>query len=278
MNGVSQIHTKLLKTQLFRSFYDIFPTKFQNKTNGVTHRRWIGCTNPGLAQLYTDELGNKDWMTDLELTKKLLSKLDDAQFRERWNDIKQHNKRKLIEVINERMDIELREDSILDVMVKRIHEYKRQLMNALYVGYKYLQLKEMSPEEREKATPRSVLIAGKAAPGYVNAKRIIKLINMIAEVVNADSETNEYLKLVFFSNYNVSHAEQIIPAADICQHISTVGTEASGTSNMKFCMNGAILLGTMDGSNIEIADEIGKENIVTFGTEIDEIEGVLKKV
>ncbi len=131
MNGVSQIHTKLLKTQLFRSFYDIFPTKFQNKTNGVTHRRWIGCTNPGLAQLYTDELGSKDWMTDLELTKKLLSKLDDAQFRERWNDIKQHNKRKLIEVINERMDIELREDSILDVMVKRIHEYKRQLMNAL---------------------------------------------------------------------------------------------------------------------------------------------------
>ena len=212
------------------------------------------------------------------MIKPLIENIDDPEFREKWNDIKQKNKRRLIEHIKERVGITLKEDSVFDVMVKRIHEYKRQLMNAFYVAYRYLRLKKMSPEERKKTTSRSVIIGGKAAPSYVNAKRIIKLINMIAKVVNEDSDTKDYLKLIFFPNYNVSHAEKIIPAADICQHISTAGTEASGTSNMKFCMNGAILLGTMDGANIEIMEEIGEENIVTFGVSVEEVEEIKEKV
>jgi len=278
VNGVSAVHSDLLKTDLFKNFYEIFPDKFQNKTNGVTHRRWIACANPDLGQLYTDQLGTKDWLTNLELIKPLIEKLDDAEFREKWNDIKQKNKRRLISWIHKKTGVTLKEESMSDVQVKRIHEYKRQFMNAFYVVYRYLQLKEASPEERKAIVPRSVLIGGKSAPGYVNAKRIIRLILAIAKVINEDPDTKDYLNLIFLPNYSVTSAEVIIPAADVCQQISTAGTEASGTSNMKFCMNGAMILGTMDGANIEIAEEVGMDNIVTFGASVEEVDEIRTKM
>jgi len=278
VNGVSAVHSDLLKTDLFRHFYELYPEKFQNKTNGVTHRRWIACANPDLGQFYTDQLGSKDWLTNLELIKPLIEKIDDPDFREKWNDIKQKNKRRLIKWIQKKTGVLLREESMFDVQVKRIHEYKRQFMNAFYVVYRYLQLKEASPEKRKAFVPRSVLVGGKAAPGYVNAKRVIKLILAIAKVINQDPDTKDYLNLIFLPNYSVTAAEVIIPAADICQQISTAGTEASGTSNMKFCMNGAMILGTMDGANIEIAEEVGMENIITFGAEVEEVEEIRNKI
>jgi len=274
VNGVAKIHSDLLKSTLFKHFHEMWPEKFQNKTNGVTHRRWIACANPGLAEIYTKSLGTKEWLKNMELIKGLLDKLEDEEFRYYWNEVKQKNKKRLAEWVKEATGVVLREDSMFDIMVKRIHEYKRQLLNAFYVIWRYLKLKEMPPEERKKMVPRSVMLGGKAAPGYVVAKQIIKLINIVGEKINKDQETNGYLKLVFLPNYGVSNAEVIIPAADVCQQVSLAGTEASGTGNMKFIMNGALILGTFDGANVEIAEEIGEENIITFGLEVDGVEKV----
>ena len=275
---MAEIHTELLKTTIFKDFYEVFPNKFQNKTNGVTPRRWICCCNPDLAELYTQYLGTKDWKVDLDMIKKLNKEVDNPTFRKEWWEIKVKNKKRLAEWIVKHAGVVVNENSLFDVMVKRIHEYKRQLMNAFYIIHRYLKLKKMTPQEKAKTVPRTFIIGGKAAPGYLNAKRIIKLICAIQHTVNRDKETRELLKVVFLQNYNVSAAEVIIPAAELSQHISTAGTEASGTSNMKFCMNGCLILGTYDGANIEIAKEIGEENMFLFGAKVNEIQKLQAKV
>ncbi len=278
MNGVAEIHSELLKTTIFKDFYETFPTKFQNKTNGVTPRRWICCCNPDLAEFYTLQLSTNEWKLNLDLLKQLKGEEENSTFRKEWWDIKQKNKKKLANWILTNTGVTVSEHSLFDVMIKRIHEYKRQLMNALYIIHRYLKLKKMTPQERAKTIPRTFMIGGKAAPGYENAKRIIKLICGIQRCVNKDKETKDFLKVVFLPNYNVSAAEVIIPAAEISQHISTAGTEASGTSNMKFCMNGCLLLGTYDGANIELAKEIGEENMFIFGAKVEEVEKLKSKV
>jgi glycogen phosphorylase len=267
-----------LKTSLFKDFYEVFPNKFQNKTNGVTPRRWVACCNQELAAFYTRYLGTRDWLVDLELTKKLNGKENDSNIRKEFWDIKQRNKKKLAQWVYKHTGVTINENSMFDIMIKRIHEYKRQLMNALYIIHRYLQIKDMSPQDRAKVVPRTVMFGGKAAPGYVNAKRIIKLIGGIQNFVNRDKDTKEYLKVVFLPNYNVSAAEVIIPAAELSQHISTAGTEASGTSNMKFALNGCLIIGTLDGANVEIAKEVGDENMFIFGAVVDEVEKLRHKV
>lgn len=257
----------------------MFPKKFQNKTNGVTPRRWlIGC-NKELAKLYTEYLQSNDWEIDLEKISKLREYASDPAFQKRWYDIKLANKKRLADWIFKETKIQLNENSLFDVMVKRIHEYKRQLLNALYIVHRYLLIKQTPPDKRkEQFVARSVLFGGKAAPGYLNAKKIIKLIGAISKVVNQDPDVGDLLKVVFMPNYNVSNAEIIIPASELSQHISTAGTEASGTSNMKFCLNGCLIIGTMDGANVEIAEEVGEENMFIFGAKVNEISKLRDKV
>jgi len=278
VNGVAELHSELLKTTLFKDFYELFPKKFQNKTNGVTPRRWIACANPELAQLYTETLGTRDWLANLEFVKQLNGKEKDAEFRKAWYEIKQKNKRRLAKWVHKNTGITINENSLFDVMVKRMHEYKRQLMNVLYVIHRYLQLKDASPLERSKAVPRTVMIGGKAAPAYYNAKLVIKLIGSVSAIINKDKDTKDLLKLVFLPNYSVSNAEIIIPASELSQHVSTAGTEASGTSNMKFVMNGCLIIGTMDGANVEIAHEIGQENMFICGAKVEEVEKLREKM
>ena len=275
---MAELHSELLKTTLFKDFFELFPKKFQNKTNGVTPRRWIACANPELADLYTKHLGNRDWLINLEFTKQLVGKENDPEFRKAWSEIKLRNKKKLAQWVYKNTGLIISENSLFDVMVKRMHEYKRQLMNVLYVIHRYLQLKEASPSERAKFVSRTVMVGGKAAPGYFNAKLVIKLIGSVSAVINKDKETRDLLKLVFLPNYSVSNAEIIIPASELSQHISTAGTEASGTSNMKLAMNGCLVIGTMDGANVEIAQEIGEENMFIFGARVDEVEKLREKV
>lgn len=221
-------------------------------TNGVTTRRWVVCANPLLSDLYTQNLKSDEWIMDMSLLRKLEPLAADPDFQSKWRAIKLHNKRRLAEWVHHNCNVTINENSMFDIQVKRIHEYKRQFMNILYVIYRYLSIKEMSPEERKNVVPRTVMFSGKAAPAYYTAKHIIKLINSVSNVVNNDGETKSLLKVVFLPNYNVSNAEIIIPASELSQHISTAGTEASGTSNMKFVMNGGLILGTMDGANVEI--------------------------
>eukprot|EP01017_Pseudomicrothorax_dubius_P016537 TRINITY_DN1876_c0_g1_i6.p1 TRINITY_DN1876_c0_g1~~TRINITY_DN1876_c0_g1_i6.p1 ORF type:complete len:867 (+),score=250.05 TRINITY_DN1876_c0_g1_i6:61-2661(+) len=278
VNGVAALHSDLLKTTIFKDFHQMFPKKIQNKTNGVTPRRWVLCCNPGLAELYTRVLGSQDWVIELGLVRQIEKKADQAEFQSVWAEIKLENKRRLAKWVQKHCGIKVNEHSLFDVMVKRMHEYKRQLMNALYAIHRYFTIKDARPEERVNFVPRTIFIGGKAAPGYLSAKRVIKLINAIGEVVNNDREVNDYLKVVFLPNYNVSNAEVIIPAAELSQHISTAGMEASGTSNMKFTMNGCLIIGTMDGANVEIAEEAGKENQFIFGATVDQVEGLRKKM
>lgn len=278
VNGVAELHSELLKTTLFKDFYELFPKKFQNKTNGVTPRRWIACANPEQSDLYTRTLGHRDWLINLEFISQLEGKENDAAFRKEWAEIKLNNKRKLAKWVLKNTGVQINENSLFDIMVKRIHEYKRQLMNVLYVIHKYLQIKEATPMERSKMVPRTVMIGGKAAPAYFNAKLVIKLIGSVSNLINKDKDTKDLLKLVFLPNYSVSNAEVIIPASELSQHISTAGTEASGTSNMKFVMNGCLIIGTMDGANVEIAEEIGKENMFIFGALVDEVEKLREKM
>lgn len=243
---------------------------FINITNGVTPRRWVVCANPRLADLITETLQTPDWVIDFKKVAMIQGFADDKSFQARWSEIKLANKKRLAKCIKEKYGVVVRTDALFDVMVKRIHEYKRQLMNILYVIHRYLWIKDMKPEERKNVVPRVTMIGGKAAPGYDVAKKVIKLFNSVAQVINNDKEIGDLLKLVFLTNYSVSAAQIIIPATEVSQHISTAGAEASGTSNMKFIMNGSLIIGTMDGANVEISEEIGKENMFIFGANVDQ--------
>ncbi len=270
VNGVSQLHSELLKTALFRDFYDFWPEKFNNKTNGITQRRWLGEANSDLAGVIKSVAGDL-WLKDLSVLKKLAPLANDASFQEKWRNVKRGNKLRLAEFIKSEHGITINPDSIFDVQVKRIHEYKRQLMFAFFLLSRYLKIKE---NKREDITPRTAIISGKAAPGYFMAKLIIKFINNIAEIINNDPDMKDRLKVVFLENYGVTLGEKIFPASDLSEQISTAGTEASGTGNMKFMLNGAVTIGTWDGANIEIAQEVGLENIFIFGLKANEIQEI----
>ena len=268
VNGVAKLHTDILMNETFKEFYRLYPEKFNSKTNGVTHRRWLMYANPKLADLITSKIGNK-WYTamDKEMSK-FKEYADDPVIQKQVMDIKYENKLKLAKYIKEKMDIDVDPNSIFDIQVKRLHAYKRQLMNLFHIMYLYMRL---VTEPDFKIYPRTFIFGAKAAPSYVYAKRIIELILAVADVVNNDERVSKYLKVVFLENYGVSLAELIIPAADVSEQISTASKEASGTSNMKFMMNGAITLGTMDGANVEIHDLVGDDNIVIFGLSSDEV-------
>ncbi|CAG8470599.1 9803_t:CDS:10, partial [Racocetra persica] len=273
VNGVAELHSNLIKTTIFKDFAKYYGSeKFDNVTNGITPRRWLHQANPKLGDLITEVLGNKDWLKDLSLLKKLESFVDDKDFKKRWAEIKHFNKVRLAKHIETQTGIIVSPDAMFDIQVKRIHEYKRQFMNILGVIHRYNCLKKMSSQEKSEVVKRAVIFGGKAAPGYYIAKLVIKLINSVADVINNDKSIDNLLKVVFIPDYNVSVAEIIIPASDISQHISTAGTEASGTSNMKFVLNGGLILGTVDGANIEIHEEIGDDNIFMFGNLADQVE------
>jgi starch phosphorylase len=267
VNGVAALHSELVKSQLMPGFHTLWPEKFQNKTNGVTHRRWLAYANPELAELITRYTG-QEWLTDLSLVRALEGHVDDAEVQREFREIKRRNKRRLSAVSYETTGLRLNEESVFDVQIKRIHEYKRQLLHVMQVVHEYLELVEGG---RYPATPVTHIFGGKAAPGYIAAKLIIKLINNVAEMINNDERTRMHIRVVFLPDYRVSLAEQIIPAADISEQISTAGFEASGTGNMKLAMNGAVTLGTLDGANIEIRQEAGEENIYIFGLTSDEV-------
>lgn len=268
VNGVAALHTQLLKQGLFHDFYTLWPEKFNNKTNGVTPRRWLASCNPELRELI-DKTISHNWITDLNLLHKLNQKINNKAFRNRWKKIKQANKNALSQLVKEECGIEFNTNAMFDVQVKRIHEYKRQLLNILHVIHLYNRIKA---GDTENWTNRCVLIGGKAAPGYVMAKLIIKLINNVSRIVNNDPMVGDRLKVVFFPNYRVSAMEVICPGTDLSEQISTAGKEASGTGNMKFMMNGAITIGTLDGANIEIREEVGDENFFLFGLTAKEVE------
>ncbi len=261
VNGVAALHTEIIKSIVFKDFHRIWPDKFNNKTNGITQRRWLKLCNPKLSSLISEKIG-ENWAKDLYEMKKLIPFADDSEFRERWFDVKKANKENLAKYILSRNNIVVNIDSMFDIHVKRLHEYKRQLLNALHVITLYNRIKDNPGGD---FVPRTILFAGKAAPGYYMAKLIIKLINSIAEVVNNDPQIGDRLKVLFLRNYAVSNAEKIIPAADLSEQISTAGTEASGTGNMKFALNGALTIGTLDGANVEIREEVGDDNIFIFG-------------
>ncbi len=267
VNGVAALHTELMKRSIFADFNRFYPDKIINKTNGITPRRWLRQANPQLARLISANIGDT-WVTHLEQLKQLIPLAEDSDFRERFGDVKRHNKQQLARLIKQRLDIEVNVDSIFDCHIKRIHEYKRQLLNVLHVITLYNRIRHNPDND---VVPRTVLFAGKAAPGYHLAKLIIKLVNDVADIVNNDPAVHDRLKVVFLPNYNVSLAEQIIPACDLSEQISTAGTEASGTGNMKFALNGALTIGTLDGANIEIKEEVGEENIFIFGMTTDEV-------
>lgn len=267
VNGVAELHSQLLKSGLFKDFYELWPEKFNNKTNGVTPRRWLAHCNRGLGDILTDVIG-PGWKTDLSLLEKLKPYAEDTAFQERWAQVKLQNKEVLRNRVLQKCGVEFDTHSLFDVQVKRIHEYKRQLLNILHVIHLY---DRITRGDTEGMVPRSVLIGGKAAPGYALAKLIIKLANNVAKVVNADDKVSPLLKLVFLPNYRVKSMEIICPAADLSEQISTAGKEASGTGNMKFMMNGALTIGTYDGANIEILDAVGQEHFFLFGLRVEDI-------
>lgn len=267
VNGVAALHTQLLKEGLFRSFYELWPDKFNNKTNGVTPRRWLAFCNPKLAALITKSVGEK-WITDLDQLRALTPFAEQPSFRKSWGAIKAANKQSLADLVKRKCNVEFSTSMLFDVQVKRIHEYKRQLLNVLHVIHLY---ERILRGETEGMTPRCVLIGGKAAPGYFMAKLIIKLVNSVAKIVNADERATPFLRVAFMPNYRVTVMEIICAGSDLSEQISTAGKEASGTGNMKFMMNGAITIGTLDGANIEIRDEVGEENFFLFGLHADEV-------
>ncbi len=261
VNGVAGLHTELLKSGLFSEFYKLWPERFNNKTNGVTQRRWLSHCNPGLRNLVNETIGN-EWQMDLEKISGLASYAEDADFRNKWRAVKQANKQALIDYVDQRVGVRFGIDALFDVQVKRIHEYKRQLLNVLHVIHLYDRIMQ---GDTKGMVSRAVLIGGKAAPGYHVAKLIVKLINDVSVVVNNEPKAADLLKLVFLPNYRVSAMEVICPATELSEQISTAGKEASGTGNMKFMMNGAMTIGTLDGANIEIRDQVGAENFFLFG-------------
>ena len=268
VNGVAELHSRLLREGLFRDFAELWPEKFNNKTNGVTQRRWLAACNPKQASLMTARIGD-GWVTDLPQLEKLRAFVDDEAFRSEWRKVKLANKVRLKRVVHECTGIELSTDMMFDVQVKRIHEYKRQLLNVLHAIHLYDRIRR---GDGDGLSPRAIIIGGKAAPGYVMAKNVIKCINNVARVINTDPLMQDRLKLVFFPDYNVSAMEVICPAADLSEQISTAGKEASGTGNMKFMMNGAITIGTLDGANVEIREAVGEDNFFLFGLTVEEIQ------
>jgi len=273
VNGVAAIHTEILKNEVFRDFYEMYPERFNNKTNGITQRRWLKLANPLLSGLIDASIG-KAWTTELFELKKLLPLAEDPEFRGRWREVKRENKLRLAEYILRHNHIEVNVDSLFDCQVKRFHEYKRQLLNIFHVITMYNRIKENpSPD----IVPRTVIFSGKAAHSYFMAKLVIRLANAVAEIVNNDPDVGDRLKVVFLVNYGVSLAEKIFPAADLSEQISTAGTEASGTGNMKFTLNGALTIGTLDGANIEIMEEVGRDNIFIFGLSEQEVTSLRNK-
>ena len=268
VNGVAALHSQLLVQGLFRDFHELWPLKFNNKTNGVTPRRWIAHCNPGLSQLVTEKIGDS-WVGDLQQIGRIAGCADDPEFRQRWYAVKQANKERLSALVQTKCNVTFNPEGLFDVQVKRIHEYKRQLLNILHVIHLYDRIKR---GDTAGWTNRCVLIGGKAAPGYAMAKLIIKLINNVAQVVNADPAVGDMLKVAFLPNYRVTAMEIICPGTDLSEQLSTAGKEASGTGNMKFMMNGALTIGTLDGANIEIREEVGADNFFMFGLTSEEVE------
>lgn len=267
VNGVAQIHTDLMKQTIFADFDRFFPGKIINITNGITPRRWLNQANPLLAELISSRIGS-DWVKDLKQLERLVPLADDASFRKEFAAVKHSNKEHFAAMLKQKLNIDVSADSLFDVQIKRIHEYKRQLLNVLHVVTLYNRIRH---NPNTDSVPRTVIFGGKAAPGYVKAKLIIKLINDIADIINNDPQVTGRLKVVFVPNYDVSTAQEIIPAADLSEQISTAGTEASGTGNMKLALNGALTIGTLDGANIEICREVGPENIFIFGLTAAEV-------
>jgi starch phosphorylase len=261
-----------LKEKLFKDFHEFYPGKFNNKTNGISQRQWLLKSNPLLAQYINSLIGEK-WITDLSKLKKLLPFEDNKDIHEQWRKIKMENKKYLAGCIKRQMDIAVDPDSLFDVQVKRIHEYKRQLLFGFYIISEYLRIIN---DPKSFIQPRTFIIAGKAAPAYTLAKLIIKFINSIADKVNADPKARDLMKVIFLEDYRVSLAELIFPASDLSEQISTAGMEASGTGNMKFMLNGALTVGTLDGANIEIAQNVGRDNIFIFGLQAHEVDALRK--
>lgn len=270
VNGVAQLHSELLKKHLFKDFHDLWPHKFISITNGITQRRWLLKSNPGLAELITEKIGD-GWITNLDQLKQLEKFVDDEGFKQRLRSIKRENKLRLVDLIKRENKVDVNPDTLFDVQVKRLHEYKRQILNVLHIIHRYAQLKDNPGMD---VIPRTWIFAAKAAPGYAMAKLIIKLINDVAGIVNNDPEINGSMKMVFLADYRVSLAERIIPASDLSEQISTAGTEASGTGNMKFALNFALTIGTLDGANVEIREAVGPENFFLFGKTVEELDAI----
>mmetsp|Transcript_9383 Transcript_9383/g.57241 ORF Transcript_9383/g.57241 Transcript_9383/m.57241 type:complete len:913 (-) Transcript_9383:397-3135(-) len=271
VNGVAALHTEIVKADVFNHFYKVWPDKFQNKTNGVTPRRWLAWCNPELSAVITKWLGTDSWVTDLTKLKGLAQYAKDPELQKEWKAAKVARKEKFAVWVKEETGIDIPIDSMYDVQIKRIHEYKRQLLNILSTVYRYKKIKEMTPQERKEVVPRVIMFGGKAFATYVQAKRIVKLIVAASEIINADKEVGDLLKVVFLPNYRVTVAEMTIPATELCQQISTAGMEASGTSNMKFMMNGSLTIGTLDGANVEIRQEAGAEHFFLFGAVTEDV-------
>ncbi|ODN04260.1 Glycogen phosphorylase [Orchesella cincta] len=273
INGVAALHSEIIKADLFKDFAEMFPERFQNKTNGITPRRWLLLCNPSLADVIAEKIGDS-WITHLDELTQLKQFEADPAFHRSIQTVKQENKMKLAQYIEKEYEVKINPASMFDVHVKRIHEYKRQLLNCLHIITMYNRIKR---NPTGKFVPRTVMVGGKAAPGYHMAKKIIKLICNVARVVNNDPIVGDKLKVIYLENYRVTLAEKVIPAADLSEQISTAGTEASGTGNMKFMLNGAMTIGTLDGANIEMMEEMGRDNIFIFGMNVDEVEALKKK-
>jgi starch phosphorylase len=272
VNGVAALHSELLKTNLFKDFYELWPERFNNKTNGVTPRRWVAKANPAMSVAISKKIGDS-WIGDLSKIKKIEGCLNDAAFHENFVQAKIENKKKLISIIKNVQGIEIiNPDSIFDVQVKRIHEYKRQLLNIMHAIYLLKRL-----QKGQSVQPRTILVGGKSAPGYWMAKQIIWLINVVSDRIREEPRAKGILQLLFLENYRVSYAEKIIPAADLSEQISTAGTEASGTGNMKFALNGALTIGTLDGANVEMCEAVGRENIYIFGKTVEEVQRMVSQ-
>ncbi len=271
VNGVARIHTDILKSNVLKDWYKLYPEKFQNKTNGITQRRWLLLCNRELSALITELLGSEEWVTDLDKLKELEKYADDDNVLNRFIAIKETKKKQLAEFIEQHDGVKVDPNSIFDIQIKRLHEYKRQFLNALAILELYFEIKEGTLTD---FVPTTFIFGAKSAPGYARAKGIIKLINEIAKLIENDKEVSKYIKVVFVKNYNVSYAEKLVAAADVSEQISTAGTEASGTGNMKLMLNGAVTLGTYDGANIEIVEEAGEENNYIFGARVEDIEKV----
>lgn len=274
VNGVAQIHSDLLKTTVLKEWYELYPERFQNKTNGITQRRWLALCNSELSALITELLGSDEWITDLDKLAGLKKYADDEAVLRRFINIKREKKQQLADYIEKCEGISINPDAIFDIQIKRLHEYKRQLLNALSILYLYYEIKDGNVKD---FTPTVYIFGAKAAPGYYRAKGVIKFINEIANIVNNDPETKDLIQVVFISNYRVTYAEKLVAACDISEQISTAGTEASGTGNMKLMLNGAVTLGTMDGANVEIVEEAGEENNYIFGARVEELDEILPK-